>query len=59
VNCFIELTGQHGFKNDPEFGAVMKRIQEGCPAEANIAHASSMVIIKHAPSMAIFKCSNC
>jgi len=33
VNCFIELTVQHWFKDDPAFGAIMKRIREGCPTK--------------------------
>jgi hypothetical protein len=24
VNCFIKLTGQHRFKKDPDYGAIMK-----------------------------------
>jgi hypothetical protein len=36
VNCFIELTGQHRFKTDPLFGAIMHRVHGGCPTVGDI-----------------------
>jgi hypothetical protein len=44
VNCFIELTGQHRFKTDLLFGAIMHRIHEGCPTIADIALLNSRVL---------------
>jgi len=44
VNCFVELTGQHRFKDDPAFGAIMKRIREGCPTENDINILNSRVL---------------
>jgi ATP:corrinoid adenosyltransferase len=44
VNCFIELTGQHRFKKDPSFGAIMNRIHNGCPTTADIALLNSRVL---------------
>jgi hypothetical protein len=44
VNCFIQLTGQHRFKTDPSFGAIMNRIHKGCPTPANIALLNSRVL---------------
>jgi ATP:corrinoid adenosyltransferase len=44
VNCFIELTGQHQFKTDPAFGAIMKQVNGGCPTVGNIATLNSRVL---------------
>ena len=44
INCFVELTGQHRFKNDPEFGRVMKQIREGCPTAEDIAYLNTRII---------------
>jgi hypothetical protein len=44
VNCFIELTGQHRFKTDLLFGAIMHRIHEGCPTIADIVLLNSRVL---------------
>jgi hypothetical protein len=44
VNCFIELTGQHRFKTDPSFGAIMNRVHKGCPTTADIALLNSRVL---------------
>jgi hypothetical protein len=44
VNCFIELSGQHHFKNDPEFGNIMKHIHDGQPTKADIARLNMHVI---------------
>jgi hypothetical protein len=44
VNCFMELTGQHRFKNDPEFGNVLKRIREGCPTPEDIAYLNTRTV---------------
>ena len=55
VNCFIELTGEHRFKKDPEFGRILKRIREGNPTEEDIATLNTRVINgdhPHAPTMA-------
>ena len=55
INCFIELTGQHRFKNDPEFGRVLKRIREGCPTPEDIAYLNTRIINgdhPHSPTMA-------
>ena len=41
INCFIELTGQHRFKENPEFGNVMKRMHDGCPTAEDIALLNS------------------
>ena len=44
VNCFIELSGQHRFKNDPHFGNIMKRIRDGQPTDADIACLNTRVV---------------
>ena len=44
INCFIELTGQHRFKLNPEFGDVMQRLHDGCPTTEDIALLNSRVI---------------
>ena len=44
VNCFIELTGQHRFKTDPLFGAIMHRVHGGCPTVGDIATLNSRVL---------------
>ena len=44
INCFVELTGQHRFKNDPEFGRVMKQIHDGCPTAEDIAYLNTRII---------------
>jgi hypothetical protein len=44
VNCYIELTGQHRFKEDTVFGNVMKRIREGCPTLADIAYLNTRIV---------------
>jgi hypothetical protein len=44
VNCFIELTGQHRFKKDPVYGAIMKRIHDGCPTDSDIDLINSRVL---------------
>jgi hypothetical protein len=36
LNCFIELDGEHRFSRDPEFGAINRRLQAGCPTLQDI-----------------------
>ena len=36
INCFIELFGQHRFKDDPEFGDIMKCIHDGNATDSDI-----------------------
>ena len=55
INCYIELTGEHRFRNDPEFGRVLKRIREGRPTPEDIAYLNTRIINgdhPHAPTMA-------
>jgi hypothetical protein len=55
VNCFIELSGQHRFKEDPDFGDIMKRIRNGQGTNADIAVLNTRVIgadHPNAPTMA-------
>jgi hypothetical protein len=44
VNCYIELTGQHRFKKDPNYGAIMKRIHDGCATDDDIDLLNSRVL---------------
>jgi hypothetical protein len=44
INCFIELWGQHRFKDDPEYGNIMKRIRDGEGTENDIARLNTRVI---------------
>ena len=55
INCYVELTGQHRFKDDPEFGNILKRIREGCPTAEDIATINTRIVngdYPNAPSMA-------
>ena len=45
TNCFIELTGQHHFKEDSKFGNVMKCMHDGCPTAEDIVLLSSWVLV--------------
>jgi hypothetical protein len=44
VNCFIELTGQHRFKDDLDYGALMKRLHDGCSTDDDIDLINSRVL---------------
>jgi len=44
INCFIELKGQHRFRDDPLYGNIMKRFREGCPTQADFEHINSRVV---------------
>jgi hypothetical protein len=44
VNCFIELTGQHRFKDDPSYGDIMTRLHGGYPTADDIALLNSRVL---------------
>jgi hypothetical protein len=44
INCYVELTGQHHFKDDPEFGNILKRIREGCPTAEDIAMINTHIV---------------
>jgi hypothetical protein len=44
VNCYIKLTGQHQFKKDPNYGAIMKRIHDGCATDDDIDLLNSRVL---------------
>jgi hypothetical protein len=55
INCYVELTGQHRFKDDPEFGNILKRIRQGCPTAEDIATINTRIIngdYPNAPTMA-------
>jgi hypothetical protein len=55
INCYVELTGQHRFKDDPEFGNILQRIREGCPTAEDIAKINTLIVngdYPNAPSMA-------
>jgi hypothetical protein len=43
VNCFIELLGQHQSKKDPDYGANLSRIHDGCPTKDDISMLNSRV----------------
>ena len=44
INCFIELFGQHRFKDDPEFGNIMQRMHDGCATNADIERLNTRVV---------------
>ena len=53
INVFIELTGQHRFKDDPKYGAIMTRFQQGNPTERDFEIINSRVVSQyheHLPS---------
>ena len=55
INCYVELTGQHRFKDDPEFGNILKRIREGRPTAEDIAKLNTRIVngdYPNAPTMA-------
>lgn len=44
INCFIELHGQHRFKQDPQFGRAMGRMQQGIPTLDDIRLINTRVL---------------
>lgn len=44
INCFIELEGMHRFREDPEYGYVMRRFRQGRPTRDDIAYINTRVI---------------
>ena len=50
VNCYIELTDQHHFKEDLVFGNVMKHIREGRPTLADIAYLNTCIVDDNHPT---------
>ena len=46
INCFYELEGQHRFKKDPWYGAIMKRFREGRPTAADFQAINSRLVDK-------------
>ena len=44
INCFYELEGQHRFKDDPWYGAIMKRFREGRPTAADFEVINSHLV---------------
>ena len=55
INCYVELTGQHRYKDDPEFGNILKRIREGRPTAEDIAKLNTRIVngdYPNAPTMA-------
>ncbi len=44
INSFWELTGQHRFKDDPEFGRVMQRLRDGHPTARDIDYINQRVL---------------
>jgi hypothetical protein len=52
LNSFIELDGQHQFMDDPEFGAINKRLRNGVDNLSDIQQINSVCCISptHVPS---------
>jgi hypothetical protein len=44
INCFIELYGLHRYKDDPEFGKLMKRLRDGEVTREDIARLNTRVV---------------
>ena len=44
INCFIELKGMHRFKNDPEWGLILKRMREGIPTKNDLKEINRHVV---------------
>jgi len=44
VNCFIELTGMHRFKNDPQWGLLLKRFRDGTVTREDINKINECVV---------------
>jgi hypothetical protein len=45
VNCYIELEGMHRFKDDPEWGELLKRFREGRPTLQDIQLINKVCLV--------------
>ena len=44
INCFIELQGMHRFKEDPEWGLLLRRFRDGLATEDDINTINARVV---------------
>ena len=47
INCFIELKGMHRFKDDLEWGYILRRLRERKPTKADLQEINSYVVTKN------------
>ena len=47
VNSYIELQGMHRFRDDPQWGWMLKRFREGKPTEADINLLNEACVVEH------------
>ena len=47
INCYIELKGMHRFKDDLEWGYILRRLREGNPTKADLQEINSYVVTKN------------
>ena len=46
INCYIELKGMHRFKDDLEWGYILRRLREGNPTKADLQEINKHVVTK-------------
>ena len=47
INCYIELKGMHRFKDDLEWGYILRRLREGNPTKVDLQEINSYVVTKN------------